>query len=135
MSQRGISFCGPVSWKSTTWEWSHFVTVLNSHFVTCNDPIAILVALIVVSLQKSQWCSHAFNFAFMCNILRQPPGSQFAEQQAFVMIPYIFDLFCNDTTVMTMSISTRISTGLLRMMRQDVHKYDKLASFASDRFL
>ncbi|GBN30135.1 hypothetical protein AVEN_122755-1 [Araneus ventricosus] len=57
--------------------------VNNPRLITHNDPVEELIALIVVLLQKSQCCSHAYGFIFRFKVLRHPYSTQFLEQQAF----------------------------------------------------
>lgn len=112
LSLHGINIHCPISQVSATWEWSRqLVTVVNKRFTTRCDPVEELVALIMVSLQKSQCCCHAFGFVFGCKVLHF--ANNFQNNRCFLMISCIVNLFCNHIAIRTAIISTR----QLRVMR------------------
>ena len=55
--------------------------VCNPHFITCDDPVQKLVAVIMVPQQKCQCWLHMLCFVFWCQLLWHPPRTQFSEQQ------------------------------------------------------
>ena len=75
-----------LAWRSTVMpmHWlllGFWGNVCNPHFITCDDLVQKLIAVIMVLLQKCQCWLHALCFAFWCQLLRHSPGTQFSEQQ------------------------------------------------------